>query len=162
VHKATIIPRGRALGMVMQLARRRPLLDELQVDDFAPGHHDGRAHRRGTEVRQGEHHLRRFVRYRAGNQAGARDGHQWGFSDKLGQVAYGENQQEVFLGHSVAQQKNISEDTAQIIDMEVRRLIDEAYDEAREILTEKKKDWITPSPKGCSNTRRCPATRSRR
>jgi cell division protease FtsH len=48
----------------------------------------------------------------------------------------------VFLGHSVAQQKNISEDTAQIIDMEVRRLIDEAYETARKILTEKKKDWI--------------------
>jgi cell division protease FtsH len=41
----------------------------------------------------------------------------WGFSDELGTVAYGENQQEVFLGHSVAQQKNVSEDTAQKIDM---------------------------------------------
>jgi cell division protease FtsH len=57
---------------------------------------------------------------------------EWGFSDELGQVAYGENQQEVFLGHSVAQQKNVSEATAQKIDSEVRRLIDQAYDEARE------------------------------
>jgi cell division protease FtsH len=53
---------------------------------------------------------------------------EWGFSDELGQVAYGENQQEVFLGHSVAQQKNVSEATAQKIDSEVRRLIDQAYE----------------------------------
>ena len=51
----------------------------------------------------------------------------WGFSDKLGRVAYGDNQEEVFLGHSVARTQNVSEETAQIIDAEVRRLIDEAY-----------------------------------
>ena len=67
---------------------------------------------------------------------------QWGFSDELGRVAYGENQQEVFLGHSVAQQKNVSEATAQKIDSEIRRLIDDAYATARSILTKKKKDWI--------------------
>jgi cell division protease FtsH len=61
---------------------------------------------------------------------------QWGFSDKLGHVAYGENQQEVFLGHSVAQTKNVSESTAQIIDSEIRRLVDTATIEARKILTE--------------------------
>ena len=61
---------------------------------------------------------------------------QWGFSDELGQVAYGENQQEVFLGHSVSQSKNVSETTAQKIDSEVRRLIDEAYTDAKRILTE--------------------------
>jgi cell division protease FtsH len=67
----------------------------------------------------------------------------WGFSDKLGQVAYGENQEEVFLGHSVARTQNVSEETAQIIDAEVRRLIEEAYATARTILTEHKQDWIT-------------------
>jgi cell division protease FtsH len=67
---------------------------------------------------------------------------QWGFSDELGQVAYGENQQEVFLGHSVAQQKNVSEATSQKIDTEIRRLIDEAYAAARSVLTKKKKEWI--------------------
>ena len=66
----------------------------------------------------------------------------WGFSDKLGHVAYGENQEEVFLGHSVARTQNVSEETAQIIDAEVRRLIDEAYVEAKKILTKKKKEWI--------------------
>ena len=67
---------------------------------------------------------------------------QWGFSDELGQVAYGENQQEVFLGHSVSQSKNVSEATAQKIDNEVRRLIDQDYTQARTILTEKIKALI--------------------
>ena len=66
----------------------------------------------------------------------------WGFSDKLGHVAYGDNQEEVFLGHSVARTQNVSEETAQFIDAEVRRLIDEAYTSATTILTKKKKDWI--------------------
>jgi cell division protease FtsH len=61
----------------------------------------------------------------------------WGFSKKLGVVAYGENQDEVFLGHSVARQQNVSEATAQIIDEEVKRLVQEAWDEANRILTEK-------------------------
>src|SRR5690606_6131490 len=67
----------------------------------------------------------------------------WGFSDKLGHVAYGDNQEEVFLGHSVARQQNVSEETAQIIDAEVRQLIDDAYSKARDILTKHKKEWIT-------------------
>ena len=66
----------------------------------------------------------------------------WGFSDKLGHVAYGDNQEEVFLGHSVARTQNVSEETAQIIDAEVRRLIDEAYPRRTSILTKKKKEWI--------------------
>jgi cell division protease FtsH len=66
----------------------------------------------------------------------------WGFSDKLGHVAYGDNQEEVFLGHSVARTQNVSEETAQIIDAEVRRLIDEAYKFATEVIRKKKKEWI--------------------
>src|SRR5690606_24295420 len=67
----------------------------------------------------------------------------WGFSDKLGHVAYGDNQEEVLLGHSVTRQQNVSEETARLIDAEVRRLIDEAYESAKQILTKKKKDWVT-------------------
>jgi len=59
----------------------------------------------------------------------------WGLSEKLGAVAYGENQEEVFLGHSVARQQNISEQTAEVIAAEVRRLIDSGLLEARRILT---------------------------
>jgi cell division protease FtsH len=62
----------------------------------------------------------------------------WGFSDAVGRVALGENQEEIFLGHSVARQQNVSEETARKIDHEVRRLVDEGFEEARRILTEHK------------------------
>jgi cell division protease FtsH len=64
----------------------------------------------------------------------------WGFSDQLGTVMYGENQEEVFLGYSMGRQQNISETTAQTIDAEVRRLIETAQLEARRVLTEKRQD----------------------
>ena len=67
----------------------------------------------------------------------------WGFSDKLGVVSYGENQDEVFLGHSVARTQNVSEDTARLIDEEVKRLVQGGFDEARRILTEKLEDLHT-------------------
>ena len=60
----------------------------------------------------------------------------WGLSDELGTVAYGENQEEVFLGHSVSRQQNVSEETAQKIDAEIRRLVESGLSEARRILTE--------------------------
>ena len=60
----------------------------------------------------------------------------WGLSEELGRVAYGENQEEVFLGHSVARQQNVSEETAQKIDKEIRRLVDEGHAEANRVLTE--------------------------
>jgi cell division protease FtsH len=66
-----------------------------------------------------------------------------GYSDELGLVAYGENQEEVFLGMSVGRQQNISEATAQKIDGEVRRLVDEGYQTARRILTENKDAFTT-------------------
>jgi cell division protease FtsH len=67
----------------------------------------------------------------------------WGFSDDLGAVAYGENQDEVFLGMSVARQQNVSEATAQKIDAEIRRLVEQGHDEARKILEEKRADLET-------------------
>ena len=80
VHKATIIPRGRALGMVMQLARARQAVDEPRADDVAARHHDGRARRRGDGVRPRQGDLGRRLRHRAGDQARAHDG------DALGPV----------------------------------------------------------------------------
>jgi cell division protease FtsH len=67
----------------------------------------------------------------------------WGLSDELGAVAYGENQEEVFLGYSVARQQNISEETAKKIDAEIRRLVEAGYEEANSILTEKRADLET-------------------
>ncbi len=142
LHKATIIPRGRALGMVMQLPEgdrysmsykymvsRLAIMMGGRVAEEIKFGKDNITSGAASDIEQATKLARAMVT-------------QWGFSDKLGQVAYGENQQEVFLGHSVAQQKNVSEETSQIIDAEVRRLIEEAYDTARKILTKKKKDWI--------------------
>jgi cell division protease FtsH len=143
LHKATIIPRGRALGMVMQLPEgdrysmsykwmvsRLAIMMGGRIAEEIKFGKDNITSGASSDIEQATKLARAMVT-------------QWGFSDKLGQVSYGENQQEVFLGHSVTQQKNVSEETAQIIDAEVRRLIEEAYDAARKILTKKKKDWIT-------------------
>jgi cell division protease FtsH len=65
---------------------------------------------------------------------------QWGYSKELGMVSYGDNQEEVFLGHSVARTQNVSEETARKIDSEIKRLVDDGYKTARTILTKKKKD----------------------
>ena len=67
----------------------------------------------------------------------------WGLSEELGTVSYGENQDEVFLGMSVARQQNVSEATAQKIDAEIRRLVEAGYAEATKILTEKRADLET-------------------
>ena len=72
---------------------------------------------------------------------------EWGMSDKLGFLAYGADQQEVFLGHSVTQTKNLSDATAKTIDEETRRIIDEAYTHASNILS-KNKDQLETVAKG--------------
>ncbi|MCO5162099.1 MAG: ATP-dependent zinc metalloprotease FtsH [Mesorhizobium sp.] len=141
LHKATIIPRGRALGMVMQLPEgdrysisytwmvsRLVIMMGGRVAEELKFGKENITSGASSDIQQATKLARSMVT-------------QWGFSDKLGRVAYGENQEEVFLGHSVARTQNVSEETAQIIDAEVRRLIDEAYEEARAILTKYKKQW---------------------
>jgi cell division protease FtsH len=63
---------------------------------------------------------------------------EWGMSDKLGPLLYSENQQEVFLGHSITQRQNMSEDTANLIDEEVRRIVTTGEAKAWEVLTKHK------------------------
>jgi cell division protease FtsH len=60
---------------------------------------------------------------------------EWGFSDKLGPLRYSENEEEVFLGHSVTQRKNVSDATAAVIDQEIRRIVEDGERQARAILT---------------------------
>jgi cell division protease FtsH len=67
----------------------------------------------------------------------------WGLSDELGTVAYGENQDEVFLGYQVARQQNVSEETSRKIDGEIRRLVESGFESAQHILTEKRNDLET-------------------
>ncbi|MEW9806113.1 ATP-dependent zinc metalloprotease FtsH [Mesorhizobium sp. ZMM04-5] len=142
LHKATIIPRGRALGMVMQLPEgdRYSMSYKYMISRLAIMM-GGRV---AEEMKFGKENI---------TSGAASDIDQatklaramvtrWGFSDKLGHVAYGDNQEEVFLGHSVARTQNVSEETAQLIDAEVRRLIDEAYTTATDVLTKHRKDWI--------------------
>jgi cell division protease FtsH len=140
VHKATIVPRGRALGMVMQLPegdrysmKYQQMIDRIAIMAggrvaeeliFGPENITSGA---SSDIEQATKLARAMVT-------------RWGFSEKLGTVAYGENQEEVFLGHSVARSQNISEDTARTIDAEVRRLVTSGWEEARRILTEKAND----------------------
>jgi len=140
VHKATIIPRGQALGMVMQLPegdrysmKYQQMVDRIAI--MAGGRvaeevifgKENITSGASSDIQQATKLARAMVT-------------RWGFSEILGTVAYGENEQEVFLGHSVARSQNISEETARIIDSEVKRLVTEGWDEARKILTEKADD----------------------
>ena len=137
LHKVTIIPRGRALGVTMQLPERDHLSHTKQflesrlailfggrtAEDiiFGPENVTTGA---ASDIQMATQTARAMIT-------------SFGMSDKLGRVRYQANEQEVFLGHSVAQTQNISEATSQIIDQEVRRLIEEAEGRARVILTER-------------------------
>ncbi len=140
VHKATIIPRGRALGMVMQLPERDKLsMSREQMTSRLAIMMGGRVAEEmvfgkekvtsgaASDIEQATKLARMMVT-------------RWGLSDELGTVAYGENQDEVFLGYQVSRQQNISEETSRKIDGEIRRLVEAGYAEATQILTEKRAD----------------------
>jgi cell division protease FtsH len=136
VHKATIIPRGRALGLVMSLPEgdrysksKSKLLGELTMAMggraaeeiiFGP---DKVSNGAAGDIKMATDQARRMIT-------------EWGMSEKLGMIAYGDNSQEVFLGHSVTQNKNVSEATAREIDAEIKEIIDRAYAKAKRLLTE--------------------------
>ena len=139
VHKVTIIPRGRALGVTMQLPtedrfsmEREEILQRISVmfggriaeEVFMKQMTTGASNdfERATDL------ARQMVT-------------QWGMSDKLGPMVYGENEGEVFLGRSVTTHKNMSEATMKTVDAEVRRIVDEQYAIARKLI-EANKDKI--------------------
>ncbi|MDB5626737.1 MAG: rane protease FtsH catalytic subunit [Tardiphaga sp.] len=140
IHKATIIPRGRALGMVMQLPERDKLSMSLeQMTSRLAIMMGGRVAEElifgrqkvtsgaSSDIEQATRLARMMVT-------------RWGLSEELGTVSYGENQDEVFLGMSVSRTQNASEATVQKIDAEIRRLVEEGYNEATKILKEKRRD----------------------
>ena len=144
IHKATIIPRGRALGMVMQLPERdkhghsiKELKSRMAIcfggrvaEEIIFGKENistGAGGGQGSDINQATKIAKAMVM-------------KYGMSEELGPVEYGENEQEVFLGRSVATQQNMSEEMARKVDLEVRKLIDEAYNTAKKVLTEKKED----------------------
>jgi cell division protease FtsH len=136
VHKATIIPRGRALGLVMSLPagdryskHKSKMKAELAMAMggrvaeeliFGP---DKVSNGASGDIKMATDQARRMVT-------------EWGMSENLGMIAYGSNDQEVFLGHSVTQSKNLSEETARKIDGEIRSIIDAAYARATKVLSE--------------------------
>jgi cell division protease FtsH len=140
IHKATIIPRGRALGMVMQLPERDKLsMSREQMTSRLAIMMGGRVAEElvfgkekvtsgaSSDIEQATRLARMMVT-------------RWGLSEELGTVSYGENQDEVFLGMSVSRTQNASEATVQKIDTEIRRFVEEGYNEATRILTEKRAD----------------------
>jgi len=143
LHKVTIIPRGRALGLTMSLPEkdrygytRQYCISNLaamfggreaEVLIFGPENVTNGA---SGDIQQATRMARAMVM-------------EWGMSERLGRVRYRGNEQEVFLGHSVAQSVNMSEETAKLIDDEVRMMIENAETTARNILTERRGDLDT-------------------
>jgi len=140
LHKVTIIPRGRALGITMSLPERDRLsYSKLELESKLAVMYGGRVAEElvfgkenvttgaGNDIQQATSWARRMIT-------------EFGFSDKLGRLRYSDNEEEIFLGHSVTRQKNVSDKTAALIDEEVRRLIDEAEKTARVILTKDRKE----------------------
>ncbi|MBI1384257.1 MAG: ATP-dependent zinc metalloprotease FtsH [Rhizobiales bacterium] len=133
VHKATIIPRGRALGMVMRLPERDLVSvtkARLKADlAVAMG---GRV---AEEIIFGDDKVTSGASQdiKMATQIAKAMVTQYGMSEKLGPLAYGDNEEEVFLGHSVSRTQNMSDETQLLVDSEVRRLVEEGYSEARRI-----------------------------
>jgi len=136
LHKVTIIPRGRALGVTMSLPERdKYAYSSKELKARIGMAFGGRVAEEliyglenvttgaGNDIQQATSLARRMVT-------------EWGMSETLGPLRYSDNEEEIFLGHSVTQRKNVSDATAKIIDDEVRRLVEEGEENARRILTE--------------------------
>ena len=133
VHKVTIIPRGRALGLTMQLPEddrhtyhRDYLLNNLSIllggrvaEEIVLKQTTTGA---GNDLERATDMARKMVR-------------EWGMSDKVGPLTYGQNQEQIFLGREIAQHRDYSEETARLIDSEVKRLVVENYERAKDLLT---------------------------
>jgi len=137
IHKATIIPRGRALGMVMRLPER----DQLSITrekmfgniSVAMGGRIAEEMIFGYDnVTSGASSDIEMVTKMAKNMVT-----RYGMSDQLGPIAYQENEEEVFLGRSVSRTQNVSEETAKKIDSEVKKIVEAGYARAKKILAEK-------------------------
>jgi cell division protease FtsH len=136
IHKATIIPRGRARGMVMRLPER---------DNYSY-HRDKMYANLAVSMggRVAEEIVFGYDKVSSGASSDisyatslARDMvTRWGMSDALGPLQYAEADEEVFLGYSVNRQKNMSNETAQLIDQEIRRVVEDGYSRAKSVLNE--------------------------
>ena len=140
IHKATIIPRGRALGMVMRLPERdqisitrEKMFANLAVamggriaEEEVFGY-DKVTSGASSDIKQATDLARAMVM-------------QYGMSEKLGFLSYGDNEEEVFLGRSVARTQSMSEETQKQVDSEVKVIVDKSYKDAQKIIKDKRKD----------------------
>jgi len=140
IHKATIIPRGRALGMVMRLPER----DQISITRekmFA-----NLAVAMGGRIAEEE--VFGYEKVTSGASSDIKQATQlaramvmqYGMSDKLGFLTYGDNEEEVFLGRSVARTQSMSEETQKLVDSEVKVIVDKSYKNAEKIIQDKRKD----------------------
>jgi cell division protease FtsH len=136
VHKVSIISRGMALGWTLSLPEEdKYLVSKQELKQQIAGIMGGRASEEivfGDVTSGAENDIQRAT------QMARRMVTQWGMSDKLGTVAMGQKEELVFLGRDLGEQRNFSEEVAQLIDEEVRSLIKEAYETAKRILTEQR------------------------
>ena len=141
VHKATIIPRGRALGMVQYLPERdrySMTLEQMKARiAMAMGGRVAEELKFGKEkvtsgAQQDIEHATKIARAMVT---------QYGLSEKLGPIAYAEDEGEVFLGQSIARSKTISGETAKVIEDEIKRFVTDGFDRAKQILTDRRDDW---------------------
>ncbi len=132
VHKVTIIPRGRALGVTMQLPTEdRYSMDRETILQNIAVLFGGRI---AEEVFMGQMTTGASNDFERATEMARRMVTQWGMSDALGPMVYGENEGEVFLGRSVTTHKNVSEATMQKVDAEIRRIVDAQYSLARKLI----------------------------
>ncbi|WP_064668973.1 ATP-dependent zinc metalloprotease FtsH [Vibrio nigripulchritudo] len=134
VYKVSIIPRGRALGVTMYLPENdRVSMSRQHLESMISSLYGGRL---AEELIYGSEHVSTGASndIERATDIARKMVTQWGFSEKLGPLLYAEDEGEVFLGRSVTQTKHVSDDTAKLIDDEVRSIIDRNYDRAREIL----------------------------
>jgi len=134
VHKVTIIPRGRALGVTMQLPEQdRYSQDRDRLLNMIAVLFGGRI---AEELFMNQMTTGAANDFERATELARRMVTQWGMSDSLGPMVYGENEGEIFLGRSITTHKNVSEATMQKVDQEIRRVIDEQYSLSRRLLEE--------------------------
>ena len=139
IHKATIIPRGRALGMVQYLPERDQIsATKAQLKARLVTAMGGRV---AEEMVFGQEKVTTGASadFKAATNIAQKMVKEWGMSSTMGPVAYGDETQEIFLGHTVAQNKIIADKTAEAIDTEVKSILEDAYAKTKKILMKDKK-----------------------
>ena len=136
VHKVTIIPRGRALGVTMQLPQEdRYSMDKEHILQNISVLFGGRI---AEEIFMNQMTTGASNDFQRATDMARRMVTEWGMTNELGPMVYSENEGEVFLGRSVTNQKNVSEATMQKVDSEIRKIIDEQYKIARNLIEDNK------------------------